>query len=161
MAESLDWRTYVNDVYELFTDRKVCCVCKEEKPKTDFNVCGKNQHTRRPWLSAHCKECGKERSKDYNRSNQHRQRAKRYARRYGITITEYEKLLLDQNERCAICCSVEPGSHFNYFSIDHDHATGEVRGLLCDHCNRGLGYFRDDPEILRAAIGYVRGEVNG
>lgn len=51
---------------------------------------------------------------------------------------------------CVICGSDEP------LVVDHDHKTGQVRGMLCNHCNRGLGHFRDDPELLEFAAQYVR-----
>ena len=51
---------------------------------------------------------------------------------------------------CVICGSDEP------LVVDHDHKTGKVRGMLCNHCNRGLGHFRDDPELLEFAAQYVR-----
>jgi hypothetical protein len=53
-------------------------------------------------------------------------------------------------KECVICGSDEP------LVVDHDHKTGQVRGMLCNHCNRGLGHFRDDPELLEFAAMYVR-----
>ena len=57
-----------------------------------------------------------------------------------------------QEEACAICGYPQFSEDL---SIDHCHETGEVRGLLCKHCNLGLGHFRDDPERLKAAIDYL------
>lgn len=51
---------------------------------------------------------------------------------------------------CVICGSAEP------LVVDHDHKTGKVRGMLCNHCNRGLGHFRDDPELLHFAAIYLQ-----
>ena len=51
---------------------------------------------------------------------------------------------------CVICGSNEP------LVVDHDHKTGHVRGMLCNHCNRGLGHFRDDPELLQFAAIYLQ-----
>jgi len=59
---------------------------------------------------------------------------------YGITIEDYNTLLTQQGEKCAICGKHQ--SEFNYpLHIDHDHKTGKVRGLLCSGCNTGLGHF--------------------
>ncbi|SFF46060.1 Recombination endonuclease VII [Blastococcus tunisiensis] len=58
-------------------------------------------------------------------------------------------MLRDQDGLCAIC-RVAPAVH-----VDHDHETGAVRALLCFNCNGGLGQFRDDPDVLRAAADYV------
>jgi hypothetical protein len=82
-------------------------------------------------------------SKDY-------QRAYRMRHIYHTTDEQIAELREDQDGLCAICYGLAPASH-----IDHDHATGEVRGLLCNACNRGLGYFHDDPDALRAAADYL------
>jgi hypothetical protein len=71
-------------------------------------------------------------------------------RRYGITAAEADYLLRAQGGVCAIC-EAAPAVH-----VDHDHATGAVRALLCFNCNGGLGQFKDDPDVLRAAAEYVR-----
>lgn len=61
-----------------------------------------------------------------------------YRRRYGITIDDYENMKALQENRCAICDSLEPGGRRNEFCVDYDHETGQVRGLLCAACNRLL-----------------------
>ena len=71
-------------------------------------------------------------------------------RRYGITAHEADAMLEKQCGVCAIC-KTAPAVH-----VDHDHSTGAVRALLCFNCNGGLGQFRDDPNVLRAAADYVR-----
>jgi hypothetical protein len=70
-------------------------------------------------------------------------------RRYGITAEESDAMFEAQGGLCAICRTA-PAVH-----VDHDHDTGEVRALLCFGCNGGLGQFKDDPEVLRAAACYV------
>lgn len=57
-----------------------------------------------------------------------------------------------QSERCAICREVPAKGRLQ---VDHDHATGRIRGLLCGNCNKAMGLFRDDPERLRSAISYL------
>lgn len=72
--------------------------------------------------------------------------------RYGITQAEFLDLRQGQGNKCAICFSGfgdRPGS------VDHDHATGQVRGVLCSACNTGLGAVRDDPERLMNLIRYL------
>jgi hypothetical protein len=71
------------------------------------------------------------------------------SRRYGITAAEADYLLGRQGGLCAICRSA-PAVH-----VDHDHATGAVRALLCFNCNGGLGQFKDDPALLHLAAFYV------
>lgn len=77
-----------------------------------------------------------------------------YKSLYGISLPEYDILLIAQSGRCSIC--KEAVAEDDYLNVDHDHETGEVRGLLCSPCNRGLGFFRDDPERLAEASAYVR-----
>lgn len=111
----------------------------------------------------------REKARAYN--NRPEVRAKRNARqrekntdggghlwdRYKITLEEYDRLLHDQNGQCAICGSEDPKREGDKrLLVDHDHSTGEVRGLLCHDCNMGIGRFNDDPELLMAAIRYLQ-----
>jgi hypothetical protein len=75
-------------------------------------------------------------------------------RQYGLTKADYDQMLAAQHGRCAICCSDTPQGRGRWH-IDHDHVTGQVRGLLCNNCNRGIGYFGEDPEVMTAAARYV------
>lgn len=84
-------------------------------------------------------------------------------RRHGLTEERYVEMLKSQDERCAICGSREPDSFGRAWHIDHDHSCCPgtygcercVRGLLCQSCNQGLGYFNDDPDLVVAAIEYL------
>ena len=73
-------------------------------------------------------------------------------RRYGLTVAEYNRLLLEQQNVCFIC---KKTNKQKMLGVDHDHKTGQVRGLLCDLCNRALGLLHDDISLLRRAIGYL------
>lgn len=74
--------------------------------------------------------------------------------RYGLSLSDYDYLASQQMNLCAICLEPEPNGKF--LNVDHDHATGEIRGLLCTQCNLALGKFRDNEFVLRAAIMYLR-----
>jgi hypothetical protein len=93
-----------------------------------------------------------ERIKRYRQSALVRDRSAAYFRKqkYGVTDEWYNELLLNQDGRCAICyaddCALE---------IDHCHGTGKVRGLLCHHCNAGLGHFKDSVHSLKNAIKFI------
>lgn len=85
-----------------------------------------------------------------------RDRKERNLRRnYGMTISQVNAMALEQNFCCAIC---EHRSDLagKRLVVDHDHATGKVRSLLCDDCNRGLGSFNDNRKRLESAISYLR-----
>jgi hypothetical protein len=79
--------------------------------------------------------------------------------RYGITLREYDAMLAAQGGVCAICNSSSPSGNGKRprirFSVDHDHETNTIRGLICGPCNLGLGSFRDNPISLRAAADYI------
>ncbi len=81
-------------------------------------------------------------------------------RTYGITPEEFDKLVKQQEGLCAICKKPESArklrsEEVRSLAIDHCHATGKVRQLLCSKCNTGIGNFLDDPELLKAAIAYL------
>lgn len=75
-------------------------------------------------------------------------------RRFGITEAELDALLARQKNRCAVCKSKAPYGSGDWH-IDHDHVTGQVRGLLCSKCNTGIGMLNDDPKVITAALRYV------
>lgn len=79
-------------------------------------------------------------------------------RSFGLSLAEYGKLLVAQNGVCAICRQEETekrGGNEKSLAVDHDHATGTIRGLLCAACNQGIGKLKDDPAVLRAAADYI------
>jgi hypothetical protein len=75
-------------------------------------------------------------------------------RRFGITEAELDALLAAQKNCCAICKSAKPYGSGDW-AIDHDHVTGQVRGLLCSKCNLALGLLGDNPKVIASALRYV------
>jgi len=73
--------------------------------------------------------------------------------KFGITYADYQEMVRAQDGGCAICGEECPSGR--QLAVDHDHATGRVRGLLCGPCNSGLGHFRDRVALLRAAADYL------
>ena len=78
--------------------------------------------------------------------------------RYGLSISEWERMVQEQNGSCLIC-SFRPENPSS-LHVDHNHITGEVRGLLCNNCNAGLGFFSDSPDRLIKASLYLHGIYN-
>jgi hypothetical protein len=76
--------------------------------------------------------------------------------RYGIMEFDYEQLAQQQNNKCAIC-GVSPEN--KRLDLDHCHTTKKIRGLLCNNCNRGLGHFKDNPQLLTKAIEYLKPKI--
>lgn len=104
-----------------------------------------------------CKECRKLYLTDYYEAHSGRYRSRALGYRYGgrITQAEYEALLAQQGGGCAVCGQPETRKGGRHLAVDHDHETGEIRGLLCMRCNLALGRLRDDPSIWRKALAYL------
>lgn len=99
-----------------------------------------------------------QRSKEWYEKNKDRaaaQSRKQKVASYGLTLEAYNAMLKEQGGVCAICGKDTPTATKKRLHIDHCHEINEVRGLLCHHCNVGLGAFKDDPELLRRAIAYL------
>jgi len=81
-------------------------------------------------------------------------------KRYGINLAEFNEMFETQNGQCKICGDVMKPIRtkgYKHACIDHCHITKRVRGLLCDDCNKAIGYLKDDIEILQSAIKYLNG----
>ena len=76
-------------------------------------------------------------------------------RTYGITLEEYNKQLELQDGKCAICNCLPETSFRGTLGVDHDHITGQVRGLLCRNCNQAIGLLQDSPVVLKQATDYL------
>jgi hypothetical protein len=79
-------------------------------------------------------------------------------RQFGLEEQDYFAFQNSQGAVCAIC--EKPCFTGKRLAVDHDHGTGLVRGLLCAHCNRAIGLFRDDPQMLRRAVDYLEGRMS-
>ena len=93
-------------------------------------------------------------NENYRKANRDRVRANARRRHYAISEHDFNQLFSEQDERCSICC-VQFDYSIRHLSpcVDHDHATGAVRGLLCGNCNTGLGMLGDSEEnLMRAAL---------
>lgn len=75
--------------------------------------------------------------------------------KYNITPEEFDQMLKNQNGMCAICSTTKNSERFQHLVVDHDHKTGQVRGLLCTPCNSGLGMFKDNLELVNRAAAYL------
>jgi|SRR5215831_9658156 len=87
--------------------------------------------------------------------NHHYQRTNRLL--HGITEARYKQQLMQQLNKCEIC----EQDMADEACVDHSHATGQVRGLLCTSCNGGIGFFKDDILLLRRAVRYLNRYTNG
>lgn len=75
-------------------------------------------------------------------------------KKYGITSEQVMDKIRAQGGKCAICGTLNPGGR-GQFAVDHNHATGQIRGMLCQSCNTGLGMFKEDKILMNKAIEYI------
>lgn len=99
-----------------------------------------------------CKVCRRESCRNGPTKNQHLKRT------YGITLDQYNQILIKQNGCCWICKRHE-SELTQRLHVDHCHKTGKVRSLLCFNCNQGLGNFKDSVGLLITAAEYLK--ING
>jgi len=127
--------------------KRICRTCELTAAK---------KYNKRPEVREAQKEWQK---KEYHRTKD-KHRAYRINRIYGLTEEDYTYLLVKQNGCCAICktnvSTRDKTGNPQRFSIDHNHTTGKVRGLLCGRCNTALGLFLDDTKSLEQAIIYLK-----
>lgn len=142
--------------------RRRCNTCDQLLPLTEFGeykIKGRAGKGRR----RKCKRCRVAETSQRYRDNpevkaamQDRARKHHFAKSYGLSLDELQAMVDRQEGRCAIC-ERWPTSTLN---VDHCHSTGEIRGLLCWHCNVGLGKFEDNVLFLKSAIKYLGGDLS-
>lgn len=98
----------------------------------------------------------REKKRAWYAANKDKAAAHNHKYRYGITKEQFDDMLSAQNNACAICGTSEPRGR-GAFHVDHCHETQNIRGLLCNLCNTGLGRFKDNPAALRKAALYLEG----
>ena len=126
---------------------KQCSRCKEQLPPSSF---GKHSRT---WdgLQAYCKPCKTEAQREYARKpDKINTKDRDLQRLYGITLADFHEMVAKQGGTCKINTCTNNATH-----VDHNHDTGEVRGILCTNCNSGLGMAKDNPVHLRAMAQYL------
>lgn len=131
-------------------EAKTCWKCRHSKPLSEF---GKNR-SKTDGLAAECKPCSSALNKVRYANNRAQRKDSFLQKTYGISLEDYDRLLDEQGDGCAICAKT-PEENGQRLAVDHNHATGEVRGLLCSQCNKGIGNLGDSVSRLRAAIRYL------
>jgi hypothetical protein len=136
-------------------NERTCPKCGTTKEKKEF---GKDS-TNVSGVSCWCKPCKKAWRAHHRKDNPSKMRDIDFnndlKKHYGITSEKYWELFNKQGGLCA-CCGQSHELFKRRLHVDHDHTTGQVRGLLCTECNPGLGYFQDSIERLEMAITYLR-----
>ena len=91
--------------------------------------------------------------REWNAKNSEKLLDRKLRKEYGITVEDYKQMLLQQQGVCAICH--RPPVPHKRLAVDHDHKTGQVRGLLCAPCNNALGLFQESIEVVGRALTYL------
>lgn len=117
--------------------------------------CGRTERYVDRLGNSRCAECSRAKEAAKYRDRPRFKRAEQLRQKYGLTIEQVDQMLSGQGGACAICRRTEPGGRWGTFVVDHCHKTGRVRGLLCDPCNRGIGFLKEDPERIRRAAHYL------
>lgn len=143
-------------------DTLICTKCKLEKPVSEMHKDSK----RKTGYRSTCKACDKlvrdkrtkENPEKYRKDNRERTKLYNLKNVYNITLEDYNRMLQEQNGVCKVCGKIEViANQFGPRSlcVDHDHDTGQIRGLLCNRCNRVLGMVKDDKELLQKLSLYL------
>lgn len=130
---------------------KVCKTCGIEKSDNSFTVQVYKNKNWKSHLHHECKECARKTGKTYKHSRRGIDTTLR--RNYGITLEDFDKLFLKQNNGCAICGKLNKNGF--RLAVDHNHKTGKIRGLLCSRCNSVLGNIEDNKFLIKA-LSYLR-----
>ena len=132
---------------------KICKKCNLKKTKTEFY---KDKNSK-DGVTSECKECRKSSERKYyhkhseKRKIQFKNRNLRKTNGEPLTLETYQKMILEQNNKCGICFTDMQRPY-----VDHNHTTGKIRMLLCHHCNCLLGNAKEDINILQAATHYIQ-----
>ena len=148
------------NVLEIIQKKRPCQFCGKDFSKTPRALNSKTIH-----CSDSCKQQAYLERGDKMSADERLEKRHSYVKsHYGLTKEDYNRLLAQQDGCCAICGESESEinkkiTHYKALSVDHDHKTKQVRGLLCSRCNIGLGNFKDNIKIMARAIQYLRPEL--
>lgn len=143
---------------DLKLQTKLCRKCGQRKLLSDFY----KESRHKDGVHSYCKICFCKQTKGYKQRNKEKvkisSRSLHLKKTFGITLESYKEILLKQNGVCAICGRPETATFrgkIRALSVDHNHNTGQVRGLLCDNCNHVIGAAKENVSILHSAIRYI------
>lgn len=150
-------------------DEKHCNICETVKPVSEFWSSRRVRKDGTCALRPYCIDCGTQKRLEvyYNKGGKEKQQAralKHKLKRYGVGLQDYEQMLKQQDGKCAICgtseVKIKNRKNYNLY-VDHCHTSNKVRGLLCNHCNTGLGMFKDSIHNLQKAQDYLNDDSLG
>ena len=132
---------------------RTCKICHEEKPLIDYYKATRGHHGK-------CKKCYI--ALQQQKYDPVKNRENHLKRHYGLTLDDYDLMLVEQNGVCKLCGTSDPGGRqtgrgkVDVFFVDHCHASGKVRGLLCNTCNKAIGQVGENISFFEKAILYLK-----
>lgn len=132
-------------------------VAKMTRRKKKCEVDGCNILTNGSMCLAHSREKRRKFNNHYEMQRHHS-----LTKKYGISLDEFWSYWIIFKGKCSICQNDlklperRQGQSLDVVAVDHDHNTGQIRGLLCNRCNKGLGLFKDSPKLLESAANYLK-----
>ena len=132
---------------------QVCKRCNVEQPFDEYY----KTTDRKSGRKTICKSCINKDPLTEERKKQMRIYGQEYhlKTKYNLTKEDYNKKLIEQNHKCAICGIDEKDAPRSKLLVDHCHNTGKIRGLLCNNCNTGIGFLKDSISTMAKAITYL------
>ena len=138
-------------------DTKPCKICKQTKEIIHFSRCSDSTDG----IRHDCIQCSSARTKKWGEGINRKKRLAVYRRqrlkkKYGLTEASFQAMMRAQKNRCAICfIEMAEVKGARSAAVDHNHTTGVIRSILCVGCNTGIGFFYEDPKVMRAAADYI------
>ncbi len=131
-------------------EAKLCTSCGQSLPLERFSKSTRHADG----LFTSCHACYAKQRAAYRRTKSPNwYRMKNLKKLYGLTIEDFDDMLVEQKGACRVCAGPSLGR--GVYHVDHDHETGRIRGLLCHKCNVALGMVRDSTDHLKALITYL------
>lgn len=142
---------------------RYCTVCSLFKPWAEYSEKKAKRYRYKENAQVHqlkqpkCKACAVKETQAWYATNKDVAKNTRLLSAYGMNLNEYKARIIAQDNSCPICNKQFSEGAFGPDSpvVDHCHTNGHVRGIICNECNRGLGYFRDNKEALMNAAQYL------
>lgn len=136
--------------------KKKCSKCGEIKLLKEFN----KRSASSDGLTSQCRCCLNTKAMQVRANKPNRTRGYNLKSRFNISIDDYNKMFLKQRGVCKICGNPETQTDkkgkLKWLVVDHNHDTGEIRGLLCSACNKGIGLLGDSIPTLESAVKYLK-----
>jgi len=135
----------------------ICTKCKVSKKLNEFY----KDTRRKNGVTSWCRECWKfQEAVRREKLGAKGRKNRKLQTLYGINIQQYQDMLNEQHNLCAVCDNKESimnqkSNKIQKLSVDHNHTTGKIRGLLCTACNKGLGMLKDNPDIVLKGYHYL------